>query len=146
MPYCKITKKYSHCQYMPKLPFCNQRGFFIIEFVYTLFVVTSFIWVISLYLVLNIRWQQWANNQLMAITIARDILENMLLEKPFTGIAKNDQFTIECYQKKFPLAYHIPYLDKQNSNKNIVANSLSVLITWRDDSAYKHTIIFESYS
>ena len=105
MPYCKITKKYSHCQYIPIFSFCNQRGFFIIEFVYTLFVVTGFIWVISLYLMLNIRWQQWASNQLMALTIARDTLENVLLEKSFIGTSKNGQFTIEFHQKKFPLSF-----------------------------------------
>lgn len=142
MLYYKITKKYSHCQCAYLLPFCSSYGFFIIEFVYTLFIVTSFIWVTSLYLSLNIRWQQWASNQLIALNLARDHLEKFLLEKTHKNITfKQDHYNVEIYSQEYHLLDNIPYLSK----KKTLLCVINVAVTWSDDKENNHGVILQSY-
>jgi len=145
MPYCKITKKYSHCQY-PRFRLHRKLfGFFTLEFVYTLFIVTGFVWIISMYLTMSVHWQQQASNQLIALGLARDCIERAWAggcnDFATTIQRKEGIFTVELALKKYPMPYQLPRFGK----KELFLNSLEAVVSWPDERRNIHAFFLQSY-
>ena len=144
MTYHNSTKKFSHCQYLRLRPLCKPFGFFMLEFIYTLFIVTSFVWIISMYLTLSIYWQQQASNQLIALTLAQNSIEQIWVDgKAYTESGKqtHDQFTIEWRNEKHPMPRHIPW----SNNQPIPLIIFHVTVSWLDDRKSMHTITIQTH-
>jgi hypothetical protein len=137
MMYYKRTKKYSHCQSGPGV-MPGEPGFFLIEFIYTFFIVTVFMVIISLFVGLSIQWQQVASNRLLALTLARNQIELLWLAPQRTALHESvmheGAFTVHVYHEK-----------KQVSGLPEMRHSW-VTVGWDDPHGKKHTVRLETFS
>lgn len=145
MNYSKNNEKFSHCQYTCHVYLKRSTGFVALEFIATLFMVTSFIWVISLYIALSARWQYQASNRLLGLTLARDCIESKWAR--LHNFQPKDEhqegvFSIKIENKKYPMPRAAPRFGK----KEVPIESFEVAVTGHDDQKNMYTIQLQTHS